>query len=131
MKKLIQNIGRQMKYPAIYAGAFSGLTGVIEGVKSTINEGVVEGLETAAKTSLSNLPFFALVNTFYAKGIDVVAKRFGRLGANILCLGVNAGFAGYAYMFGDNDPSYQALATTAVGLYLTNNQVTDIQQKSK
>ena len=129
MKKLLQKIGKQAKYPTIYAGTFSALTGVTEGLREIVSgENLVQSLETMTKTTVENLPFFAIVNTCYAKGIDLMTERFGRIGANLLCLAVNAGFAGYTYFCGDKDPSYQALVTTAVGLYLTNNQVNDIQR---
>ncbi|MGV8151930.1 MAG: hypothetical protein ACP5OG_02525 [Candidatus Nanoarchaeia archaeon] len=129
MKKQIKNLMNKAKYPIIYAGSFSALTGITEGVKSAVDQGIVQGLETMVKTGANNLPFFTLVNIGYAKAVDLTTKKYGRVGANVLCLAVNAGFGLYAYLTGDNNPTYQIATTTAVGLYLTNKQTKDIQLK--
>ena|SRR3989338_2627385 len=117
---------QRLKYPAIYATSFSLLTGVTEGINVAMERDPGSALESALKTSVTNFPFFGAVNLVYAQGVDFTARKYGRVGANLLCLGVNATFAAYAYLTGDRDPTYQALATTAVGLVLTNMQVSSI-----
>ncbi|NQU97966.1 hypothetical protein HQ533_00725 [Candidatus Woesearchaeota archaeon] len=114
-------IKNKLKYPAIYASSFATLTGITESVTTGGN------LETAVDTAITNLPFFSIVNLGYGLAVEYTTKKIGRVGANILCLGVNAAFGGYAYITGDSDPTYQTLASTIVGLYLTNRQVTSLQ----
>lgn len=128
MKEQIKDLAIKAKYPLIYACSFSALTGISEGIKTATGEGINSGIESMVNTAFHNLPFFAIVNTGYAKAVDIVTRKYGRIGANALCLTVNAGFVVYAYVTGDNDPTYQVAVTTAVGLALTNHQVSDIQR---
>ncbi len=126
----LRKIANWLKYPLIYASSFSALTGVAEGIK-TASSGLENSLDIGVETTLNNFPFFGVVNLVYAQGVDLITKKLGRVGANIFCLGVNAAFYGYATLTGDVDPAYQVLATTAVGLTLTNSQVSSIQKQNK
>lgn len=126
IKNYIANLASKAKYPLIYAGSFATLTGIVEGTRTAIQQEATSGLLAAAETTIDNLPFFVLVNIAYAKAVDMATTK-GRVWANVLCLGVNAGFAAYAYYTSDNDPALQVTATTIVGLYLTNKQVSDTQ----
>lgn len=77
------------------------------------------------------------MNIAYSPGVKLstwIGKKLSeekgaRVAANILCLGVNAGFYLFAHLTGDTDPIYQTLAITTAGLYLTNKQVNDIEKE--
>lgn len=88
---------------------------------------ILSATEDAAK----NLPFFATINLVYAKGVDYITRklgRYGRLGANIFSLSVTGGFYLYAALTNDNDPTIPSAIAGTIGIYFTNQQVTDIQK---
>jgi len=126
----LEKIINQLKYPVIYATSFSALTGVTKGIEAATS-GVEKGFETGLETAITNFPFFAIVNLAYAKGVEFATRKFGRTGANVLCLAVNAAFYGYATWTGDTDPTYQTLVTSALGFTLTNAQVNSIKRQDR
>lgn len=88
--------------------------------------------QSATEDAATNLPFFASTNLVYAKCVDTITKKlgkYGRLGANIFSLIITGGFYTYATLTNDNDPTIPSTIAGILGLYLTNQQVTDIENK--
>jgi hypothetical protein len=89
---------------------------------------VYSGMEDAGR----NLPFIAGVNLVYAKCVDSIARglgKYGRLGANLFSMGVTGAFYGYGLLTNDNDPAVPTVLAGAIGLVLTNRQVSGIRQE--
>ncbi|PIN75030.1 hypothetical protein COV18_04700 [Candidatus Woesearchaeota archaeon CG10_big_fil_rev_8_21_14_0_10_37_12] len=87
---------------------------------------VSAGLEDAIK----NVPFFAVTNLIYAKGVDYITKssgKYGRLNANLFSLTVTGLFYTYALLTNDSDPTLPSMIAGSIGIYLTNKQVTEIK----
>jgi len=121
-RERMKSIADTVKYPLLYAGAFGGVASIVTALQTrNLGEGV--------KAGVYNLPFFLAVTSVYAKGVNYVTKRFGRVGANVLSLSVAAAFYAYARTTGDSDPTYPSLANAALGLTLTNIQVSDLEKR--
>lgn len=97
--------------------------------------GVKEGdAEVGAADAMRNIPFQAVCNVFYAKGVDYITRRlgkYGRLGASAFSVVVTLAFYGWGRLTNETDPLVPASIMGAVGLYLTNRQVSQIQSQTK
>jgi len=118
------------KYPLMYTAGFTVLSGMSQGAAS-LAKGLEQAVHDSTKTMLHNLPFFALVNTVYAQGVERSTKKWGRLGANIFCGLVNAAFYAYALSTSDNDPTLPCSINAAAGFYLTNKHVGGIKKPAE
>ncbi|MCK5026686.1 MAG: hypothetical protein KAS15_08880 [Nanoarchaeota archaeon] len=86
----------------------------------------------AGEDAFTNLPFFAVVNLGYAKGVDYMTRKlgkYGRIGANAFSLGVTGAFYTYALMTNDTDPAIPSAVAGAIGIVLTNKQVNEIRSQ--
>ena len=118
-----------LKYAWIrYTAAQTALNAIV--ITANTRGDVLAGLED----SMTNLPFFGIVNLGYAKCVDLITHklgRFGRVGANGFSVSVSTAFYGYARMTNDTDPLIPAIVAGIVGIVLTNRQVTEIQKSAR
>lgn len=108
-------------------------------VGQTIANGTIIGVkegnaEVGAMDAMRNIPFQAVCNVFYAKGVDYITRRlgkYGRLGASAFSVAVTLAFDGWGRLTNETDPLIPASLSGVVALYLTNRQVSQIQSQTK
>jgi hypothetical protein len=115
------------KYWAIYTAGYTALTATMTAIH-TMPDGLEKALSNGIEMGLTAMIPFALTNLIYSPVTQAVTKKFGRLGANIWCGGVNLGFYYYFSKKGTSDPGFAQLVNAIVGYTLTNQHVTSIQK---
>ncbi|MBN2101950.1 MAG: hypothetical protein JW716_03705 [Candidatus Aenigmarchaeota archaeon] len=127
MKKL-KGIGNVLYWDFYYSTGYGGIAGLSNGLSNmgkgkSFSDGFGEGY-------VNNFSLGMGVNLAYPVIFRQLQKtNHYRLYANLFTLGINAGFLGWHYLTGTDNPLQTTLATTAAGLLMANKHVSETINK--
>lgn len=135
-KKDLKKAGRLTKKAAetaywdlYYTTGYSSMAGLGNGVANAQEgESFKEGFGEAY---VNNFPLGMAVNIAYPIIFNKLKKSKNyRLYANLVTLGINAGFLGWHYLTGTENPIQTMIPNTLVGLAMANTHISQTKEKN-